>query len=233
MRQLLVVGVLVLAGCGEHKHEAAPPRPSAIDAAPAAVAAPDAAPVATGECVADANHCCLPDGTLVVPGGCQPSYPDNVRSATDRNPDGSCQDIPCYLKCLPATAKIATPRGEIAVDQLAVGDPVWTVDARGARVEARVLEMHSQPVTAHEIVEITLADGRVVRASGEHPLAGPGSVGGLVTGDPLDGSRVAAVRALPYDGTVTWDLLPDGATGVYWADGVLLGSTLAQRVRAR
>jgi hypothetical protein len=30
----------------------------------------------------------------------------------------------------------------------------------------------------------------------------------------------------PYDGGFTFDLLPDGPTGVYIADGVQLGSTL-------
>jgi hypothetical protein len=32
---------------------------------------------------------------------------------------------------------------------------------------------------------------------------------------------------VPYDGTRTYDLLPAGATGTYWANGVLLSSTLA------
>ena len=31
---------------------------------------------------------------------------------------------------------------------------------------------------------------------------------------------------LPYIGD-TWDLLPRSTTGTYWADGVLLGSTLS------
>jgi hypothetical protein len=29
-----------------------------------------------------------------------------------------------------------------------------------------------------------------------------------------------------YDGGATFDILPGGVTGAYWANGVLLGSTL-------
>jgi hypothetical protein len=31
---------------------------------------------------------------------------------------------------------------------------------------------------------------------------------------------------VPYAGGRTWDLLPAGATGSYWANGILLASTL-------
>jgi hypothetical protein len=105
---------------------------------------------------------------------------------------------------------------------------VWSAGEDGARIEARVLFVRLVPVPAdHALVEVTLADGRVVRASAEHPLAGnTRGLGDVVVGDALDGSIVTAVRAVPYDGAQTWDLLPDGPTRTYWADGVLLGSTL-------
>jgi hypothetical protein len=31
---------------------------------------------------------------------------------------------------------------------------------------------------------------------------------------------------MPYDGGQTFDLLPAGGTGIYWANGIELGSTL-------
>ena len=225
-RSILVV--LFLAACsGPTQTSSAPPPPPPPPPPPATV--PDAAVASTSdECVADSQHCCMEDGRLVVPGGCQPSYPDNVQPATERNDDGSCRSIPCYLKCLPAAARIDTPRGEVPVSELAPGDPVWTTDARGARVEGQVLFVRLVPVPAdHQLVEVTLADGRVVRGSGEHPLAGNArGLGDLAAGDALDGSIVTAVRALPYHGAQTWDLLPSGPARTYWADGVLLGSTL-------
>jgi hypothetical protein len=103
------------------------------------------------------------------------------------------------------------------------------VDARGARIEATIRAIGPQEVTGtHAMVEVSLSDGRGVRASAEHPLAGGGTVGELVKGVALDGATVSAVRTVRYDGKQTWDLLPDGPTGAYWADGVLLGSTIAR-----
>jgi hypothetical protein len=33
---------------------------------------------------------------------------------------------------------------------------------------------------------------------------------------------------LPYAGTTTYDLRPSGDTGFYWANGILIGSTLTR-----
>jgi hypothetical protein len=76
------------------------------------------------------------------------------------------------------------------------------------------------------VVRVTLADGRAVVASPGHPTADGRRVGELNPGDLLDGSRILAIDLLPYAGD-TWDLLPLSSTGEYWANGVLLGSTLA------
>ncbi len=223
--------LVMLVACGGSKPTGESPAPGVPDAAPAIVTpapADAAAPAPTTDCPEDL--CCrTSSGDWVRPGGCQPSYPDDVQPATVRGDDGDCEPIECHLKCLPVTARIATPSGEVPVDQLAAGDPVWSVDAGGARVEARVLMVRSIPVRgSHQVVEVTLDDGRSVRASAGHPLAGSGTVGDLAPGDRLDGATVITVRALAYDGAATWDLLPDGPTGLYWADGVLLGSTLSR-----
>ena len=37
---------------------------------------------------------------------------------------------------------------------------------------------------------------------------------------------MTSVGRVRYDGGATFDILPAGATGLYWANGVLLGSTL-------
>jgi hypothetical protein len=49
----------------------------------------------------------------------------------------------------------------------------------------------------------------------------------LKVGDTLDGGTVVSVTAVPFDG-LTFDILPDGGSGFYWANGILLKSTLAQ-----
>ncbi|GAC1663724.1 MAG: hypothetical protein NVS9B8_03170 [Candidatus Limnocylindrales bacterium] len=132
---------------------------------------------------------------------------------------------PCPI-CLARGTRIATPIGEIAVDALRVGDPVWTIDGIGRRVRAIIIEVGSTPVPAgHEVVRLVLADGRTVLVSPGHPLPDGRPVGGLRTGDVYDRSVVVSADRIPYDGGRTFDLLPSGGTGVYWANGIELGST--------
>jgi hypothetical protein len=128
--------------------------------------------------------------------------------------------------CLAAADRIATPGGPIPVAELHPGMLVWTVDA-GQRVAAPIaIVSHTPAPFGHRVVRVALADGRAVVASPGHPTADGRRVGELNLGDLLDGSRIVAIDLLPYAGD-TWDLLPLSSTGEYWADGVLLGSTLA------
>jgi hypothetical protein len=130
--------------------------------------------------------------------------------------------------CLARGTRIATPIGDVAVEDLRVGDLVWTADAGGARIAAPLVAIGSMPVPAtHEVVRIVLDDGRVVLVSPGHPTAADGRrVGDLRRGDVLDGARVVSVGRVAYDGGATFDILPAGATGTYWANGIRLGSTL-------
>jgi hypothetical protein len=130
--------------------------------------------------------------------------------------------------CLAAGVLIATPSGQVRVQDLRVGMTVWTTDRRGRRIEGVVLETgHMLAPLGHQVVRVTLADGRSVVASPGHPTAAGRPIGSLRAGDALDGSRVVRVTTLRYAGPATYDLLPSGPTGTYIADGVLLGSTLA------
>jgi len=128
--------------------------------------------------------------------------------------------------CLAATTRIGTPDGPILVSDLRAGMLVWTVDA-GKRVAAPIAIVRYTPAPfGHRVIRVVLADGRAVVASPGHPTGDGRRVGELNPGDLLDGSRIVAMDVLPYAGD-TWDLLPLSSTGTYWADGVLLGSTLA------
>src|SRR5438034_8494129 len=56
-----------------------------------------------------------------------------------QNPSGP---PPCPI-CLARGTRIATPTGDVAVERLAVGDLVWTIDASGARIVAPLVAIGS------------------------------------------------------------------------------------------
>jgi hypothetical protein len=113
------------------------------------------------------------------------------------------------------------------VEDLRVGDVVWTIDMTGTRVAGLLVAVGSTPVpVSHVVVRLTLDDGRVVSVSPGHPTADGRRVGDLAAGETLDGARIASAQRVAYPGSATYDILPAGTTGAYWANGVLLGSTL-------
>ena len=135
---------------------------------------------------------------------------------------------PCPI-CLAEDTLIATPSGEVAVQNIGEGMTVWTADASGARVAAKILEVSRTPVpSTHRVVHLILEDGRELLVSPGHPTADGRTMGDLKSGDTIDGSRVITADLVPYSKGFTYDLLPAGATGFYWADGILIGSTLSQ-----
>jgi hypothetical protein len=132
--------------------------------------------------------------------------------------------------CLAAWTLIDTPSGPVPVTELKVGRLVWTEDASGRRVAAPVLQVASVQVPAtHEVIHVVVSDGRQVWASPGHPTADGRRLGDLQIGDPLDGGRIVRFERVRYGLAATYDLLPAGGTGRYWADGILLGSTLEPR----
>jgi hypothetical protein len=136
---------------------------------------------------------------------------DGVVSITSRTATGA----PNCPICLAATTRIATPEGDVLVTDVRPGMMVWTESPDGRRVAARVVEVGSMLVPAGHL------------ASPGHRSADGRPLGTLAPGDRLDGSRIVAWELVPYGSDRTYDLLPAGPTGTYWANGVLLSSTLA------
>lgn len=129
--------------------------------------------------------------------------------------------------CLPPDAQIATPSGDIAVGSLVAGAIVWSMDDQGRRIAVPVVRVGSTATPReHVLMVLELADGREVSGSPGHPTADARQLGTLVVGDSLDGAKVVGIRRRPYGERRTFDLLPASATRAYWADGVLLSSTL-------
>jgi hypothetical protein len=129
--------------------------------------------------------------------------------------------------CLAAGARISTPTGSVPVQSLRPGMLVWTMDRTGARVALPLVRVTKTGVPAgHQVVHLLLDDGRQLWLSPGHPTADGRSAGQLQPGHSLDGAVVLSAGLIPYAGAATYDLLPAGETGYYWANGILIASTL-------
>ena len=138
--------------------------------------------------------------------------------------DPPCED--CGYRCLSVSTRIATPLGEVIVADLKVGDIVWTVNAAGNREVRSLTKVSKVEIMDRNIIGLALTDGRSLDVSGPHPTANGKTVGELKEGDAYDGSVVQSIEVKPYEGSATYDILPAGETGFYWANGILMGSTL-------
>jgi hypothetical protein len=129
--------------------------------------------------------------------------------------------------CLVRGTLIETPNGPVPVEQLRIGDPIWTVGVDGRRIAGTVVALGStQAPATHRVVRLTLDDGRTVTASGGHPLADGRRLDALQIGDPVDGALIASLEWLAYGDGRTFDLVASGPTGSYFAGGIPLGSTI-------
>lgn len=133
---------------------------------------------------------------------------------------------PCPI-CLAENTSIDTPNGQIAVQDLKKGMEVWTVDEFGFRVAGTIRETSKTPVpTTHQMMHIVLDDSREVFASPGHPIGDGRVFNDLSTGGMLNGSKIIIAEKITYTNGYTYDVLPAGKTGFYFANGILIGSTL-------
>jgi hypothetical protein len=129
--------------------------------------------------------------------------------------------------CLSGSAKIETPKGTIEVKDIVVGMSVWTQGSDGKRNMAIVLKAGRTVVSPeHMMVDLKLSDGRELVVSPGHPLADGRHVGNLQVGDVVQDAHVISTNRIPNTNGYTYDILPSGDTGEYWADGILMQSTL-------
>jgi hypothetical protein len=156
------------------------------------------------------------------------TYQGTVSTAGVINVTGETTSINTCPICLAAGTLIDTPNGPVPVEQLQKGMVIYTQDSAGKKIAGVITTTASvQAPSSFKITTIVLDDGRTVSASPGHPTPDGRTIGDLKTGDNLDGGIVVSVTAEPYSGC-TFDILSDGGTGLYRANGILLKSTLAQ-----
>jgi len=129
--------------------------------------------------------------------------------------------------CLSQGTFISTPSSQIPVENLKPGMIIWTVDKTGIRIAVPVLQVSNTSVPkSFAMVRVQLEDGRSVTASAGHPTSVGIDLGNYNVGDMLDGSRILKIDIVSYNAGFTYDVFPGGDTGFYWANGILLKSTL-------
>jgi hypothetical protein len=149
--------------------------------------------------------------------------------------DGSIQETGRQARpggcpiCLEAGTRIATPDGDVRVALLQPGDEVWTADVDGHRIQAVVERVVSRPTPGpHLMLQLVLSDGRELVAAGAHPTVTGRYLRELQPGQSYDGATVVAATWVTSTAPATYDILPGGPTGTYWANDILIGSTLKQ-----
>jgi len=129
--------------------------------------------------------------------------------------------------CLSGETLISTPSGKVKIKELSQGIDVWTLDKSGNRVIAEIIRSSSTYLgKKHYMVHVVLEDDRQLLASYGHPTSDGRFFGQLSKGDTLDGSRIVELKIIDTEEPKTYDILPSGETGYYWANGILVGSTL-------
>lgn len=129
--------------------------------------------------------------------------------------------------CLADNTLIDTPSGLVLVKDIRIGMPIWTTNKSGQRISGVVIKTSKVPVPpTHQMVHLILDDGRELFVSPGHPTIDGRTVGDLVVNDLYNGGRVVTSERVAYDDVATYDILPSGETGFYWANGILLASTL-------
>ncbi len=129
--------------------------------------------------------------------------------------------------CLSGDTLIDTPDGELNIRDLKVGMRAWTIDTSGKKQPAVIFRTRKTLVpNDHKMVHIVLDDEREIFGSRGHPTIDGRIFGDLKKGDALDGSFVKSVELVVYNERYTYDILLSGDTGFYWANGILVGSTL-------
>ncbi|MEK7158134.1 MAG: Hint domain-containing protein [Patescibacteria group bacterium] len=130
--------------------------------------------------------------------------------------------------CLSATTNIRTPEGNIPIRDLRKGDLVFTRASNGETITAPIIKTSRTRVSSnYRIIHLALSDGRQLFSSPGHPLPNGKTIEDLRIGDPMEGSAVIESRRVAYPESFVYDILPAGLNDTYWANDILLKSTLA------
>ncbi len=230
---LLIVIVVVLVGAGIYvvsTRQVTPPTPTITPKpSPTPALSPNSTTATTGD---DAYN--WPIQNVCIPVS-RPGDPVVIRDLRDgtyiyQRSDGNLfRGNQNHCKCLAAQTLISTPDGQKIIKDLKEGMSVYTLDRKGNKIAAPLLKVAKVSVPADYVIfHMLLSDGRELLVSGAHPTADNRTVEELRDQDNLDGARILKKDLVPYGDLFTYDILPAGGTGLYWANDILLKSMLTE-----
>lgn len=129
-------------------------------------------------------------------------------------------------ECAHPDTPIATPSGEVPISDLRIGDLVYSIDEHGI-VVVPLIRVNRTEVTNHTVLSVQLSNGRELLISADHPLGDGRLLSELRIGETLHGANIASLREVAYGEPSTYDILPATSSGIYFAAGLPIGSTLA------
>ncbi len=132
-------------------------------------------------------------------------------------PTGCPVPICCSYNTRIKTAGIEKNISDIKEKDLVISDENKPVN---------VIKTSKVEVKNHNVLKITLNDATILELSPGHPTSDGRTVKDLMVGDKIDNRMVIETRLIPYKYKYTYDILPDSKSGNYYANGVLIGSTL-------
>ncbi len=122
---------------------------------------------------------------------------------------------------LPDT-RIRTDGVQKRIADIKKGDIVLSDDEKPVKVK----RVSKTQVKNHKVLKVILNDATILEISPGHPTTDGRKFKDLKMGDRLDGRLVVEVKLIPYVYSHIYDILPDSKSGNYYANGVLIGSTL-------
>lgn len=166
-----------------------------------------------GDCASRGN-CRGPNGTyLTCPSGTECSG----------LPVYGCYPPGCPVPiCLSPDTKISMKGMKKRVADINEGDIVLSNDEE----PVKVIKTSMVEVKNHKILKVTFNDATVLEISPGHPTSEGRLFKDLKVGDFVDKKMIVIIKEIPYKYKYTYDILPDSKTGNYYANGVLIGSTL-------
>jgi hypothetical protein len=152
------------------------------------------------------------------------NYPNSITVSIGKSMGRAYHGCPV---CLSANSVIKTPNSDVNVKDIKDGMTVWSTDSNGIIIKSKVIKINHVFVgDTHKVIDLQLADGRELFVSPNHPTYDGRIIADLKVGETYDGSTVKSIELVPYKYQFTYDILPDTQTGNYWANGILVGSTL-------